>query len=458
MTSSRSPRLRGYLLAIYLIGCAILLSFAATAGAASARRGHHAGAGSPPANGTLAADAKKVKRCLLVNRAHPEQCAAARQALRRAAGARTAPRRHQRSARATGDAHPAASAGTSQEAAPSPQPAAPESVDAPTVIDSIAQTPSPGGEESSRSAAFQPGINSGSAAIWELPGAVQLGAKVVRIDMGIEESVAQLEPIIAAYAEKGIRVAPLAGFAGRLPTPAEAQNLASWARAFGAGGTFWAGRSDGRLAIQTIEFGNETSLSYQYNDNSPAGYASRAQTYALRFTEAARAIRAANTSVGLLAQGDSGNAGPAWVENMFKAVPGLGALVAGWTVHPYGPNWRVKFAEIISQTAAQGAPSTIPIDVTEWGLTSDNGRCLSENYGWNACMSYQEAAGVLSRTVTEMRQALNGRLGLLLLYQIRDQKPSGESTGREYYFGALQRELQPKGAYTTEVESLLASS
>jgi hypothetical protein len=73
-------------------------------------------------------------------------------------------------------------------------------------------------------------------------------------------------------------------------------------------------------------------------------------------------------------------------------------------------------------------------------------------------MTYQEAAELLARTIGEMRQALPGRLGLLLLYQIRDQKPSGETTGREDYFGAVQRELQPKGAYTTKVKEVLAGS
>jgi hypothetical protein len=311
---------------------------------------------------------------------------------------------------------------------------------------------------SQSSTTFQPGINSGSAAIWELPGAELLGAKIVRVATSIATTPKEFEPVIAAYAEQGIRVAPLATFTGTLPTPAQAQNLAAWASAFGPGGTFWANHVGGQYAIQTIEFGNETSDSYQYTNNTPAGYASRAQTYALRFAEAATAVRAVNPKVGLLALGDSGNAGPAWVENMFKAVPNLGTLVAGWTVHPYGPNWRAKFEEIVSQTAAQGAPSTIPIDVTEWGLSTDNGRCLSENYGWNACMTYQEAAEVLARTISEMRQSLPGRLGLLLLYQIRDQKPSGETTGREDYFGAAQRELQPKGAYTTEVKEVLASS
>jgi hypothetical protein len=321
--------------------------------------------------------------------------------------------------------------------------------------------PAPAQESPQQSSAtFQPGINSGSAALWELPGAVQLGAKVVRIGLEIDEPLQAIEPIVAAYAADGIRVAPLAEFNGRLPSPAEAANLAGWAKAFGPGGTFWATHPGGQYAIQTIEFGNETSLSWQYSasEDTPAGYASRAQTYALRFAEAASAIKAANAGVGLLAQGDSGNAGPIWVESMFEAVPDLASLVAGWTVHPYGPRWRSKLEELVSQTAAAGAPSSIPIDITEWGLSSDNGACLSENYGWNPCMSYQEAAETLSRTVGEMREMLHGRLELLLLYKIRDQKAPGESTSREDYFGALQSELQPKGAYTTAVESFLASS
>lgn len=306
---------------------------------------------------------------------------------------------------------------------------------------------------------FQPGINSGSAALWELPGAVKLGAKVVRVGLEINEPMTQIEPIIEGYAAQGIRVAPLVEFNGRLPSPAEAKNLASWAKAFGPGGTFWATHAGGQFAIQTIEFGNETSYNWQYreNEDTQAGYASRAQTYALRFAEAANAIKATNAGVGLLAQADSGNAGPAWVEDMFKAVPDFASLVAGWTVHPYGPQWQAKVEEVVSQTAAAGAPSSIPIDITEWGISSDNGACLSGNYGWNPCMTYREAGEALTRSVAEMREVLHGRLGLFLLYKIRDQKAPGESTYREEYFGALGNELQPKGAFTTAVAEMLTS-
>ena len=69
---------------------------------------------------------------------------------------------------------------------------------------------------------------------------------------------------------------------------AEAQNLATWAAEFGPGGRFWAGRPDGDLAVQQIEFGNETSYGYQYGDTwSDASYANRAEQYATRLVAGA---------------------------------------------------------------------------------------------------------------------------------------------------------------------------
>ena len=307
------------------------------------------------------------------------------------------------------------------------------------------------------SSIFEPGLNSGSDPTYDLPGALQLGAKVVRLAFNLGETASQIEGVVAEYANEGIRVAPMADFDNIIPTPAQAQSLAGWAQAFGPGGTFWAHRSDGSLAMRTIEFGNETSYSYQYANHTPEGYASRAQSYALRFAEAANAVKAANPGVGLLAQGDAGNAGSVWVENLFKAVPSLGTLVAGWTIHPYGPGWRARLQTLISQTAAQGAPATIPIDITEWGLSTDNGSCVTENYGWGTCMTYQQAAETLTQTAGEMHQMLGNRLGMLMLYQVRDQQTPGATNNREAYFGAVQHELQPKGAYTTAVKALLAS-
>jgi hypothetical protein len=304
---------------------------------------------------------------------------------------------------------------------------------------------------------FQPGLDSGTNPTYDIPGAAQLGAKVVRIEFSIGTSVAAMQNTISVYAAKGIRVAPLAGFYGTLPTPAEAQNLSNWAKAYGPGGTYWANRTDGRLAIQTIEFGNETSGGYQYHDNAgDASYNTRANTYAIRLKEAAQAITATNIKVGLLAVSEDWTGD--WVNGMFNAVPNLGNYVAGWISHPYGTGWKTKFENIIKQTAAHGAPPTIPIDVTEWGIATDNGNCLTDNFGWNKCMTYNEAATTLNNTITEMRQTLGSRLGLFLLYQVRDQQQPGTTTNREAYFGALQHELAPKGAYTTQIKTLLASN
>ena len=92
------------------------------------------------------------------------------------------------------------------------------------------------------------------------------------------------------------------------------------------------------------------------------------------------------------------------------------------------------------------------------GLSTDNGRCLSDNFGFNKCMTYEEAASTLATVIGEMRARYGSRLRSIYLFQARDQQPTGASTNREYYFGALQSNQAPKGAYTAEVQSLLAEN
>lgn len=313
-------------------------------------------------------------------------------------------------------------------------------------------------ESASSASKFEMGVVVGSAPVYELPFIQKLSAHTARVAFDAGTSTSQMEATVEAYASAGIRLLPLVSFYGTLPTPAQAQSLGTWAARFGPGGSFWKGKElPAAAAVTSIEFGNETSYEYQYSNDTPSGYASRAQTYALRFKEAAEAIQAANPNVGMLAQGDPGNApGTSWMDNMFKAVPNLGSLVAGWTVHPYGPNWQSIIDEVVSSAKADGAPSSIPLDVTEWGLSTDNGRCLEENYGFNPCMTYAEAATTLTTNVAAMRARYGSRLASFYLFQARDQEATGASTGREGYFGALQSDEAPKGLYTTAVESLLS--
>lgn len=319
-------------------------------------------------------------------------------------------------------------------------------------------TEGPTGTSESPASSFEIGLVPGSLANTE-PGIISgLGARSVRMEAKIGTQPSTFVGRVEEYAKVGIRIMPLAGFEGALPTSEQAKSLASWAAEFVPGGTFWQGKSyPAGAAMTNIEFGNETSYTYQFSDNSPSAVASRAQTYAIRFKEAYEAIHAVNPNVGLLAQADDGDTGNSiWVENMFKAVPNLGQMVAGWTVHPYGPNWQTRIDALISQTRASGASDSIPIYVTEWGLATDNGRCLSDNYGWNKCMSYPEAATALDSTVKGMLARYGSRLRGFYLYQAQDLSSSGTSTDREQYFGAMQSNGAPKGAYTSEVASLLS--
>jgi hypothetical protein len=333
----------------------------------------------------------------------------------------------------------------------------------------LAADPDAPGGEAYRSASqpfvtdrFDPGVAASANHALSAQAAGSLGADVVRLEFDIGTPAAQLRASVAEVTARGARPLLLAGFHGRMPTQAEAQNLAGWAAEFGPGGTFWAGRGDGHLAVHQIEFGNETSYSHQYGDTwSSPSYEQRARTYATRFAQAHAAIAFSGRRVGLLAQADDGGTGSsAWVDGMFEAVPGLASMVDGWTVHPYGPRsrWEPKLDRLIAQTAARGAPASIPIDVTEYGISTSDGRALSDNYGWPVDQTYAQAAAALDATVRDMLAdpSIGPRLRLFLIYQAHDLRPPGTTKDREHSFGALQHDLAEKGAYTGEVRRQLA--
>jgi hypothetical protein len=308
---------------------------------------------------------------------------------------------------------------------------------------------------------FRPGLVASADHPLSAAAARALGADVVRLEFDVGTPASSIRKSIDVLAHHGARALLLAGFHGRIPTKAEAENLAGWAAEFGWGGSFWHGRADGHLAVHQIEFGNETSYAHQYGDNYAAqSYRDRAKAYATRFAQARAAIGLTGRDVGLLAQADDGGSGSSnWVDGMFDAVPNLGQLVGGWVVHPYGPRatWEPKLDRLIAQTAANGAPATIPIDVTEYGLSSANGAPLSDNYGWPVDQTYAEAAAALEGTVAAMRgdPAIGPRLRHFMIYAAHDLRGSGATRDREHYFGVLTHDLAGKGAYSSEVRELL---
>jgi hypothetical protein len=309
---------------------------------------------------------------------------------------------------------------------------------------------------------FSPGLVASADHAASAAAARAVGADVVRVEFDVGASPEAMRASVDAIADHGARPLLLAGFHGRMPSEAEARNLGRWAAEFGPGGRFWAGRSDGALAVQQIEFGNETSYGYQYGDGwADASYRERARLYAIRLAQARQAITATGREVGLLAQADDGGSGSSnWVDSMFDAVPNLGSMVDGWTVHPYGPRsrWQPKLDRLIASTAANGAPASIPIDVTEYGISSANGAALGDNYGWPANLTYAQAASALASTVAALRgdARVGPRLRHFMLYAGHDLRAVGATREREHYFGVLQSNLSAKGAYTSEVRKLFS--
>jgi hypothetical protein len=300
-------------------------------------------------------------------------------------------------------------------------------------------------------------MNAGPAAAYEARIGSQLHPSVVRLDFDISTPVDKIAPTVGALAARGERVQLLAGFIGRMPGASEAQNLGRWARAFGPGGSFWRGRSDGRLAVRYIEFGNETNQGYQYDDCGPGcpDYSRRAGEYAVRFKEAQEAIAGAegNHRVGLLAiSDDSGSS--TWADSMYEAVPDLTSRVAGWIEHPYGPDYKARINNMLAGVARQGG-GRLPIFITEYGIATDNGRCLTDNYGWPRCLTYQQAADDLRGVIANMRDTYGSQLAEILIFAQIDGQPSGTSDDREAYFGALQSMGQDKGPFTAAVIAAL---
>lgn len=292
--------------------------------------------------------------------------------------------------------------------------------------------------------AFEFGLVSGSDGVNEAERTRGLAPRVVRLEFPIGASVSAVRPSVEAYRRAGARLVLLAGFEGRIPSVAEARNVGTWGRAFGRD-------------LAAIEFGNETSYAHQYGDDySKPSYVRRARVYAERAREAARSL--AGTGVGLLVQGEDGGSGSSnWVDAMFDAVPDLARHVHGWTVHPYGPRprWQGRMDRMQADLRRHGAAHR-PMWITEYGIASDNGRCLDDNYDFPRCLTWAQAGRHLRTAVRGMRARYGSRLAAMFLYRGHDGARRHRSRSREDYFGALTVEMTAKGAYTAAVRDLLS--
>ena len=327
-------------------------------------------------------------------------------------------------------------------------------------------------------AGINPGIVSTANHSLSAASATTLGAEHARVEFQLEThdvcsagaARTEIDALVDNYADRGIRVLLLAGFHADMPTQPQAELVGCWAERYGPGGGFWADRDDGELAVRQIEFGNETSYRYQYNDPDPAGapvgdwwaspqYLTRASTYAHRAVDAAEAIEATGRAVELLVQAEDGGSGSSnWVDTMFGSEPTLDDHVGGWTVHPYGQRaaWEGKLDRMTTYLDVNvAADESIPFDITEYGITTDDGNVLDETSGWSNNLTYASAATNLTDTYEDLTAEFP-RVRDFMVFSAQDNAAHGATNDGQAYFGSLKSDGSSKGAVTPAVQAIMA--
>ena len=288
-----------------------------------------------------------------------------------------------------------------------------------------------------------------------------LHPKVVRVPLQIGASVSSVQTQVAGLAAKGEQALLMAEFYGSIPSTSQAQSLAGWAHAFGPGGTFWQGRSDGNLAVRYIEFGNETNESYQFGGvNSGPSYTSRAQNYALRAEGRRRRDQqpsSGNPGVGLLASGRQRRlrllavgrrhvqrgARPEQAHRRLDDPP----LRPEEPLRPdHGPGRERTRRSTATPRCRSSSPSTASPPTTA--------SCLDSNYDWPTCLTYQQAADSLHGAIADLHSDLSAAPRRAVHLRAA-RHGHGSTSSREDNFGALKSDGSPKGAFTDEIQNEL---
>ncbi|WP_133829354.1 glycosyl hydrolase [Actinomycetospora succinea] len=268
------------------------------------------------------------------------------------------------------------------------------------------------------------------------------GVGLVREEWGLGDLDGAVFDVAAS---RGLSVLPVLA-------PAGGQNTSDWsaarswmtefARQFGPGGTFWAGRSDSRFAPTALELLNEPYLA-QFSGGRPA-----ADTYAEFVKYVVPSIREANPNVRVLLSADVSTGvddREDWIGALYRAAPDLNGYFDAIAIHPYGndpveecdPMYRWSFCRmstIRSRFDEHGARGK-PFWITEVGNPTSGGA---------AARSEDEQAKFLAEYIGIARRS--GYVSAFVVYHLRD---SGCTDDRECFFGITHVDGSPKPAWRT---------
>lgn len=152
------------------------------------------------------------------------------------------------------------------------------------------------------------------------------------------------DKIVAAAKANGITILPVLSYAPSWASPTDASAYAAFVKA--AIERYGPGTS---ANLKWWELWNEPYFAYAWSGHTP-----EPEAYARDFAAAAEAAKSVSSSVKLLIAADyqdapqTGGSTPwetSWISDMFAAVPNLGKLIDGVSVHPYGDNPSLPLAE-----------------------------------------------------------------------------------------------------------------